>query len=190
MYFLLLSALSTAIALPHPFQGRSDYFTDLETSKLERPNDFFDGSFKSNDYFGIKNKLDESDADAMTRDNRDKWGASAKNEMDSEDNFESKKYEMDHHDFADSDSSLPGKYDTENDDVVDDLMWPWPQPQGQSSEFRNDCAVVVSMWKAMGKRTILRPGLVLRNGCCMGAPFFYFNDIPGVTCANGQVTEM
>jgi hypothetical protein len=199
MYFLFLGALSTAIAIPHPFQGRNDYFSDLETSKLERPNDFFDGAIESNDYFDAKKKPEESDTEAMTRDNRDKWGASAKYDMEPKDDFESEKYEIDdQRNFAGSDSrndfSLSGKDGMDNDDFVDEtyeeLMWPWPKPQGQSSEFRNDCAAVVSMWKAMGKRTILRPGLVFRNGCCMGAPFFYFNDIPGVTCANGKVTEM
>jgi hypothetical protein len=101
--------------------------------------------------------------------------------------FDSQKLDENRADAFKDDAMNDGAINS--DDLMDDdlLMWPWPRPQ---SEFRNDCAVVVSLWKAMGKRTIQQPGFILRNGCCMGAPFFYFNDIPGVTCNQGKVTDM
>lgn len=203
MFFLVFSVLSTAIAVPQYFQDGNEYFTDLETSKVSQ-SDFFKESPESNGFV-------EANFESKLDDNRDKWGPSADYGMNADDDVTlSEKYkEDDEEDLAvsEDDAALSQKYEMEKDDGLaageqvampeemeadEDVydLWPWPKPKNQNSEFRNDCAVVVSLWKAMGKRTILRPGLVLRKGCCMGAPFYLLNDIPGVTCDDGKVTDM
>jgi hypothetical protein len=64
-------------------------------------------------------------------------------------------------------------------------------PFGRSPK-KTDCAIVVELWRAMGRKTKFRSQTVGSHGCCRktGVRFKPQGDIPGVRCDGASVVKM